>query len=135
MRRLWLGAVLITGCLWCLLLSGCSKDPAALANVHGTVFFRGAPVQGGTIVFAPDPTRGGNGPLAFAEIKTDGSYRLQTGDTMGATPGWHRVTIAAHLQMENQIMRIPATYCDPELSGQRIEVKAGHDNSIDLHLD
>ena len=127
-----------------LALAGCTAPEEPLAPVHGQVFHNGAPLPGGTIVFTPDPTRGGNGPSARAEIQADGRYVLRTGDQYGAAPGWHRVTIVAVLpapapapgqRFSHPRSLLPLKYRDPELSGLHGEVKPGEDNAIDFHLD
>src|SRR5207244_3399839 len=78
-----------------LLLTGCAQGTAPLAPVHGKVTYRGASLPRGTIVFTPDASRGGTGPIAHSEIRADGSYTLRSGPGFGAVPGWHRVTVAA----------------------------------------
>jgi hypothetical protein len=107
------------------------------------VFFRGTALSGGTIVFAPDAARGGRGPLAWAEIQTDGSYVLQTGNEIGAVPGCHRVTVlavevpavsAGHRFVEPRPL-LPLKYSDPELSALVRDVKAGQENTFDLYLE
>src|SRR5215468_9196892 len=103
-----------------LLLSGCRRGKPALAPVNGQVFYRGKPLEAGTIVFTPDPERGGSGPQARAVIGEDGRYSLRTEGRMGATPGWHRITIA---NTKTAPRRLPGRYRDPELSEQRFEVK------------
>jgi hypothetical protein len=45
--------------LFCLLGAGCGNDRPKLTMVQGKIFYRNAPLQGGTIVFAPDAERGG----------------------------------------------------------------------------
>jgi hypothetical protein len=118
---------------WCLaLLLGCGRSEAPLAPVQGQVFYRGRPLTGGTIVFTPDPQRGGHGPQAWAEINGEGRYSLHTAGRKGATPGWHCVTIAP---CKNDSDRLPARYRDPEQSGQHFEVKADQANLCDLHLE
>jgi hypothetical protein len=119
-------------CCGLVLLAGCSRSPPALAPVQGQVFFRGQPLPGGTIVFTPDPQRGGHGPLAWAEVRDDGRYTLVTGGKKGAVPGWHRVTVAPPRRAS---AFLPVRYRDPELSGQHVEVKADRANVCDLHLD
>jgi hypothetical protein len=115
-----------------MLLLGCGKSSETLAPVQGQVFFRGKPLAGGTIVFTPDPQRGGHGPQAWAEIGPDGRYHLQTTGQKGATPGWHCVTVAPS---KHDSSRLPARYRDPEQSGQHFEVKPERVNLCDLHLD
>jgi hypothetical protein len=120
-------------CCWFVLLLGCGRSSDPLAPVHGQVFYRGKPLVGGTIVFTPDPQRGGHGPQAWAEIDPEGNYHLQTTGRNGATPGWHCVTIAP--SKNDPSVRLPARYCDPEQSGQHFEVKPACVNLCDLHLE
>jgi hypothetical protein len=118
-----------------LLAVGCGGSTDERAEVLGRVFYRGKPVEGGTVVFAPDASRGGSGPLASAEIQPDGRYRLTTGDKSGAVPCWHRVTIAPAGPAGTATPALPPRYRDPDLSGQCHEVKPGRENTIDLNLD
>ena len=100
------------------------------AAVQGQVFYRGRPLAGGTIVFAPDPGHGGRGPLAWGEIGPDGRYTLRTDDAAGAVVGWHRVTVAAPGPAA-----LPACYSDPERSGQCHQVCDVPQNTIDVRLE
>jgi hypothetical protein len=96
------------------------------------------------IVFTPDESRGGSGPLARAEIQADGAYQLRTGESPGAVAGWYRVTVVA---VETSLaysggrsFRVPRSvlpdkYRDPELSGLTCEVKSGKANGINFNLD
>jgi hypothetical protein len=112
-----------------LALAGCGGGDDSPRPVTGRVLYRGAPLAGGTIVFAPDPERGGDGPVAWGEIGADGRYALRTTTGEGASPGWHRVTFAAAAGKA-----LPARYSDPARSGQTCEVKAGKANEIDFEL-
>jgi hypothetical protein len=129
----------LCGALGLLVVAGCGHAPAALAPVSGRVYYQGKPLAGGTIVFTPDPERGGSGPLAFAEIQADGGFTLRTGSEFGAAAGWHRVTVAAAPSPASVPAArggpLPAKYSDPEQSGLRHEVKAGRTNTIDIRLD
>jgi hypothetical protein len=119
-----------------LLAAGCGgATDEETVEVQGRVFYRGKPLAGGTIVFVPDESRGGAGPLARSEVGPDGRYRLRSGDRPGAVPGWHRITVAAAGAPGAASRALPPRYSDPELSGQCHEVKAGQQNTIDLHLD
>lgn len=109
---------------------GCGQKPTALASVQGSVYVHGQPLAGGTIVFTPDPERGGQGPMAWAQIGPDGRFQLATEGQLGATPGWHRITIAAATAD-----KLPPRYRDPELSEQRFEVRRDHANRCELHLE
>ncbi len=120
-------------CWWLVLVLGCGGSEETLAPVQGQVFYQGKPLTGGTIVFTPDPRRGGHGPQAWAEIDADGRYHLLTSGRKGATPGWHCVTIAPC--KNNTAVRLPARYRDPEQSDQHFEVKADRMNLCDLHLE
>jgi hypothetical protein len=127
-----------------VLLLGCDAGTGTLATVRGRVSYRGIPLRTGTIVFTPDPIRGHGGLQARADIGTDGTYVLRTGDTAGAALGWHRVTIMA-LEPGAQIVPgaafsiprslLPDKYRDPELSGLTCEVEAGKENVIDFNLE
>ena len=137
----WVFAGLAAAAL--LAAGGCGSKAAKLAPVRGRVFYKGGALSGGTVVFAPDPDRGGRGPLARGEIQTDGSYALLTGAEPGAVPGCHRVTVlAVEVRAAPAGQRfaeprplLPLKYSDPELSGLAREVKAGRDNEFDLLLD
>jgi hypothetical protein len=127
-----------------LLVTGCNQGPPPLAPVHGKVTYRGSTLQSGTIVFAPDGSRGNTGPLAHAEIQPDGSYSLHSGKGFGAVPGWHRVTVAAvHVPATpppGQRFAVPQSlvpdrYRDPQLSGLVCEVKADQPNVFNLNLE
>jgi hypothetical protein len=125
------------GRCWCVAVflaaaAGCGGSDE-LSPVRGQVFYRGQPLAGGTIVFAPDPERGGHGPLACGEIGPDGTYTLQSDGRHGAVPGWHRVTVAPAADYGG--IALPRHYSDPETSGVGREVQAGKPNVIDIHLD
>jgi hypothetical protein len=113
--------------------AGCGGEAPALAPVRGTVYYKGAPVKGGVILFTPDEQRGGRGPGAEAVLGPDGTYVLRTGGERGATPGWHRITVVGAAPGEP--FALPHRYADPELSCLCREVEAGRVNVIDLHLD
>jgi hypothetical protein len=116
-----------------VLLIGCGRSGDSLTAVSGQVFYHGKPLPGGTIVFTPDPERGGSGPQAWAEIQADGRFQLATGSRLGASAGWHRVTIAGC--KANHSGRLPARYRDPEQSGLRFEVKSDSANTCVLRLE
>jgi hypothetical protein len=125
------------------LMAGCQQGTGPLTPVHGKVTYRGIALQGGTIVFAPDASRGGSGPLALAEIQPDGSYTLRSGEAYGAVSGWHRVTVAAvytpgatagqHFAVPLSV--VPDRYRDPQLSGLICEVKADLPNVFNFNLE
>src|SRR5262245_49237383 len=91
LRGAWLAACLL------LAAAGCRSGTAPLAAAPGKVSFRGVLLSAGTIASTPDAARGCRGEIAFADIQSDGSYYLKPGDSYGAAPGWHRVTVCALL--------------------------------------
>ncbi|HWG44753.1 MAG TPA: hypothetical protein VN688_18405 [Gemmataceae bacterium] len=130
------------GILLGLAALGCGQDEK-LTPVHGQIFYHNQPLSGGTIVFTPDPDRGGHGPLACGEVGPDGRYTLHTGDTAGAIPGWHRITVAppspaaspGQTASPTPILDLPRKYSDPEQSGLLREIKAGKIIEQDFHLE
>jgi hypothetical protein len=112
-----------------LVLAGCEGSANQSEPVSGHVLYRGAPLTGGQIVFAPDPERGGDGPLAWSEIGPDGQYSLRNDSGPGAAVGWHRVTFSG-----GPGSKLPARYSDATRSGQTCEVKSGQKNEIDFEL-
>jgi hypothetical protein len=126
-----------------LFLFGCGGD-GPLSPVHGKVFFQGKPLPRGTIVFTPDPARGGAGPQASGDIQPDGTFILHTASVEGAVPGWHRVTILALEPPSTDpgapkfiIPRslIPEKYRDPAQSGLAFEVLPGKTNGMHFNLE
>jgi hypothetical protein len=125
------------------LAAGCGERPVELAPVSGKIRYRGEPLRSGSIVFTPDPDRGGRGPLAHADIQPDGTYRLFTGDQPGAVAGWHRITLLAvepsrpggPPSATAVRFLLPLRYSDPEQSGLLREVKAGEENVLDFDLE
>ncbi len=124
-----------------LAILGCGQEEP-LTPVHGQVFFHGKPLPGGTIVFTPDAERGGHGPLAYSEIGDDGRFSLRTGDKLGTSPGWYRVTIAppARAVVPGQAIvpprvELPRKYSDPEQSGLLREIQPGKSGEQDFHLE
>jgi hypothetical protein len=126
------------------LACGCRGGSAPLAQVRGKVTHRGEALRGGTIVFTPDPARGGVGEPAVATIQPDGTYTLKTGDVTGAAVGWHRVTVLALSpgaaappageRFAAPLSVVPLKYREPHLSGLTCEVKADRANAIDIQL-
>jgi hypothetical protein len=123
-----------------LLAAGCGgTGHDAFRPVRGRVLYRGVPLTGGTLVFSPDPERGGAGPLAIAEVQPDGFYVLKTDDHPGAASGWYRVTVVA---LQGAAVTgapprslLPARYRDPELSGLSCQVRDDQENNVDFNLE
>jgi hypothetical protein len=134
---------LVCGLLPALLIvlaAGCDQEAARLSVVRGKISYRGVALNSGTIVFTPDPLRGATGPLASAEVQSDGSYVLRTEQALGAAPGWYRVTVLSLEPASRPAggpprLLVPEKYCDPELSGLTCEVKSGQENTVNFNLE
>jgi len=67
-----------------LALAGCGEGPPpvsstnAEATVHGTVTYKGAPVEGGDIRFDPSNVQRRDAKTATAPIGKDGTYKVTT---------------------------------------------------------
>jgi hypothetical protein len=76
------------------LLVGCNRTTGpARYDLSGAITYDGKPVPAGSIIFAPDTSKGNNGPGASAEIK-DGVYRTRAGQ--GTVGGPHTATISGY---------------------------------------
>jgi hypothetical protein len=126
-----------------LLTAGCQQANLPLAPVHGHISYHGIRLQGGTVVFTPDASRGTTGPQAHAEIQSDGSYTLRCGNSYGAVPGWHRVTVASVAPSSSGVggepfaipqSLLPDRYRDPQLSRLVCEVKPDQPNVFEFNL-
>lgn len=122
-----------------LTCASCGQQAKQREMVRGHVHYCGAALPGGTIVFTPDTELGGDGPMAVAEIKPDGTYALMTGNAVGAPSGSYRVTIASEAPLTPDAAKaavvLPRKYSDPAQSGLKREVKAGEVNVINFDLD
>lgn len=128
-------AGLLTGAL---VFSGCGGPYDA--SVSGVVTLDGQIVPRGTVAF--HPTDGG--PVAYAPIRSDGSYVVRTGREEGLPSGPYQVTVMSNelpAQLETKEGRpqppgkaiTPPWYCSKETSGLQFTVEPGT-NEIDLRL-
>jgi len=127
-----------------LLLAGCGNDGRLpTAKVTGTVYYDGAPLPIGSVLF--NPVAGG--PSAEANLEADGTYVLETyANKDGAILGKHEIIVMAHTfpggsgLPEDQIngnqatvSLIPERYGDFKKSGLTAEIVSGQ-NTVDLQL-
>lgn len=124
------------------LVAGCgggAKTPETI--VRGQILYRGEPVAGGLIVFAPNADRGSDGPVVTAVLQDDGSFTLTAPDGKPVPPGWYRIAVAPKAgtvdlpTAERPYPGLPAKYRNPSRSGLEREVKAGTDNVVCFDLD
>jgi hypothetical protein len=134
-RTLVLQAVLA---ITTFVLAGCGSKPLAKIAVKGKVWYRGQPLPGGTIVFAPDAERGNNGPLAKGTIAADGTFALAP----ETAAGWYRIAVAplpsdstSAPTVSNPYPGLPARYRNPNLSGLNGEIKPGTENTFEFNLE
>lgn len=122
-------------------LSGCgSKDPFPLAPVHGTVTYKGKPVELGRVVFVP--AKGTPGPQAIGKIEPDGSFRMTTANLDGAAIGQHVVTVHCRREPTPEEARklviteslIPLQYASEDGSPLSVQVKDGW-NELPIELE
>lgn len=134
--RVWFVLIVAMGFVPCC---GCGSKEGKRLPVSGKVYFRGAPLDGGMIVFTPDPDRGGQGPIAKAIIGTDGSFTLTVEDKPGIAPGWYRIAIAGNTTEPptpaNPYPGPPSKYRNPDISGMVREVRVGADNVFEFTLE
>lgn len=86
---------------------GCGRTTGpARYDLSGTITYDGKPVPAGSILFAPDTSKGNDGPGASAEIK-DGVYRTRAG--YGTIGGPHLATISGYdgVPFQSGAMTIP----------------------------
>ena len=128
-------------CAAFLVSAGCGGSKPPETVVHGQILYRGEPVSGGLIVFAPNPDRGSDGPVATATLNDDGSFTLTTSDGKPVPAGWYRIAVAPKPgsveipTAERPYPGLPSKYRNPSLSGLEREIKAGTDNVVCFDLE
>jgi hypothetical protein len=109
-------------------LVGCGPN---LAQVDGTVSFKGEKVKGGMLIFSPE-----GGEPAAATVKDDGSFVLQTGTSAGATVGKSTVTYSApggEASTDPNKEGTPSPYAGLVTKDSTVEVKPGK-NTFNIEL-
>jgi len=146
----------LTVCLVALSTGGCGGPQGpTFAPVEGRVAFAGKPVTSGEIFFAPDISKGADGPLSVGAIRPDGSYSLRgPGGRVGAVVGSHRVYLAMPgreapeppLVVDGKVVPrddaavsssprgLPDRLFTPDSSGLTAHVVAGEVNTIDFDI-
>ena len=130
-----------TACAALLLVGGCGGSKPSETIVRGQILYRGEPLSGGLVVFAPNADRGSDGPLATATLLPDGSFTLILADGKPVPAGWSRIAVApkagsvAAPTADRPYPGLPVKYRNPSLSGLEREVKSGTDNVFCFDLD
>lgn len=109
-------------------VAGCGSN---LAQVDGTVSFKGEKVKGGMLIFSPE-----NGEPAAATIKDDGSFVLQTGTSSGATTGKSTVTYSppgGEASTDPKKEGTPSPYVGLVPKDTSVEIKPGK-NTFNIEL-
>jgi hypothetical protein len=123
------------------IIAGCGKSTPAETVVRGQILYRGEPVSGGLVVFAPDSERGSDGPVIAASLQPDGSFTLTAADGKPLAAGWYRIAVAPKAgtvdlpTSQHPYPGLPAKYRNPSLSGLAGEIKPGADNVFCFDLD
>jgi hypothetical protein len=74
-------------------VAGCGESNG-LYPVHGTVNYKGEPAAGASLYFHRKGAEGPGGEVPRAEVQSDGSFRLASGDLGGgALPGQYVVLV------------------------------------------
>jgi hypothetical protein len=113
-----------------LTVVGCG---ASLAPVTGKVTYKGEPVKGGTLLFAP----AAGGIPASATVQEDGTYKLKVGTSDGAVIGKNLVSYTAPPGKPSEDPRKEgekSPYANMIPMGKEIEIKSGK-NVIDIMLE
>ena len=125
-------------------LTGCGNNPLGREPIEGTVTFKGAPLDQGSIEFRPVEKRGG---VSSGARIADGAYSIPT--EKGLPPGEYRVTIFSAAEDTSpapsgppgsspmrgprpSIERIPAQY--NRASRIVVEVTDGGENRFDYDI-
>ena len=114
---------MVRGLLICTalcLLAGCDSEPP-LAQISGTVTFKGKPIPAGNVTFTPDVETSG-GKLRMFTV-TDGKFDSSKEQDPGLMPGKYEVTIAGY-----DGIRIPMFYNGKQIFNavqEKMEVPPG----------
>ena len=130
------------------LFVGCGKvEGPALIPVSGKLLVDGKPIQGITVMFLPDNSKGTSGPASVGVTDTEGSFSLAAaGNRKGAVVGHHRVTAscpfnpAGGSSADGQAQAatacsLPAAYGDPGRSPLSVEVVADPARNTSVSLE
>jgi hypothetical protein len=125
----------------CAALVGCNRSKPADTLVRGQILYRGEPISGGLIVFAPNEDRGSTGEIVTATLQNDGSFTLAGVDGKTIAPGWYRIAVApkagtiATPTASRPYPGLPKHFRNPAISGLEREIKPGVENIVCFDLE
>jgi hypothetical protein len=131
---------LVAGVALAAIPAGCNrKETPPAITVRGIVTFQGQPLNGGLVVFSPDPERGHTGMSARGELGSDGTFQLSTREGQSIAPGWYRVAIAPAptllIESNHDQPIFPRQLARPDKSQIVREVKAGQENVFEFAVE
>jgi hypothetical protein len=112
-----------------LATGGCAR-PAETVPVHGTVLYRGQPLQTGVVAFVSDPQRHSQHVLAVAKLQPDGRFCVEWEGREGIPPGWYRISVICP-----DARGWPDKYCDPDRSGLECQILPQQTNMLVIRLE
>ena len=112
-------------------LTGCSSD---WGSATGTASLDGNRLKGGLVTFHPAQP----GPIGYANITADGTFKVMTGDQPGLKTGDYVVTVIEQTIPDSTTGELaktltPMKYADPATSDFKVTVKSGS-NRFDFDL-
>lgn len=135
------GRLSVISFMLALIAGGCGDRSKPPTVVKGSALYRGEPIEGGMVVFAPNPERGCDGPLLVGTIQMDGTFTLTTDDGQSPKAGWYRVGIAPKAGVYEvptphyPYPGPPPKYRNPARSGLEREVFLHKENTFHFDLD
>lgn len=110
--------------------AGCSGKESAGSTAAGVVTVDGQPLQKGLVQFYPV----GEGRSAFATIKEDGTFRVETtAGITGIEPGNYKVAVQYEVEDEGSLP-FSEKYTSSAESGIEVTISESGDNQIEIKL-
>jgi hypothetical protein len=116
--------------LACLVAGACNRSSIKLYPVKGKVTYKGQPTEGASIVFQPVDGATPEKPMAYGDVKADGTFSLRTephGE--GAVAGDYNVMIlwygSTTGEAQDAKSKLPAKYGDSANPILKATVKEG----------
>jgi hypothetical protein len=108
----------------------CNRSTLKLHPVKGKVTYKDKPTEGASVVFQPVNGVSAEHPMAYADVKADGSFQLRTephGE--GAVAGEYHVLIMWYGSASGEVLdaksKLPAKFADPANPILKATVKEG----------